>query len=230
MNKQLRSNKIVDLTPLLDVVLILLFALLMNMSVEQEDYKDEANELKTQVMKVDQENEELNKIINQLQSNIDTLDEQSQVINEAVVTWFASEKVRDSEVVTSEDFGDIFDAKETNQSLYQMDYIANQFFFVEIEVDTKHYHEVIINDVPTGIQLTLDKRTQPEKDEAADEIFDEIEKILSSKDGGYKFVLFTLTDNGEVYYFSYDLLWDVIKRIEEKHMGETIYKLKYLDY
>lgn len=238
MNRGIGSEKLVDLTPLLDVVLILLFALLMNMSIEQEAYKDTAEELAEEVAQKELEKEELNRLLEQrdvqiaeLNDNVEMLVEQDVKLSEAVVTWFASEDIREAELVTSDDFEKILDKNEANQSLYQMDFIANQFFFVEIDFDRDNFQDVLINGVSTGVQLTFDKRNnQAQLEQAYDDIFDEVEKVMTEKDGGYRFVLFTLTDNGYVYSYAYDLVWSVIKDIETKYTDDTIYKLQYLDY
>lgn len=238
MIRRTRSKSVVDLTPLLDVVLILLFALLMNMSFEQDNVRAEAAELDTELEQSRLEKDELTKLLedqqvqmDKLEENIEMLDEQSKVLDEAVITWFASEEIRDKELVTSEDFEEIFDQTKTNQSLYQMDFIANQFFFVEIEFDTDKLHQVIVNGTSSNVQLTFEKRgDQTQLDLAYNEIYDAIEKEMVSNKGGYSFVLFTLKDNGEVYKYAYDLVWGVIKDLEEKYSEQTIYKLQYLEY
>lgn len=238
MIRRSKAKSVVDLTPLLDVVLILLFALLMNMSFEQDSYKAEASELDQQLEQANEDKEALNQLIEQqeaemskLESNLEQLDEQSQVIDEAIVTWFASEEIRDRELVTSEDFEQIFDKETTNQSLYQMDFIANQFFFIDIEFDTEQLHQVIINGVSTNVQLTADKRgNQEELKLAYDEIYDFIDSELVNRDGGYSFALFTLKDNGGVYKYAYDLVWGILKDIEDNNLEKRIYKLQYLDY
>ena len=238
MLRRTKSKSVVDLTPLLDVVLILLFALLMSMSFEQDTVKAEAAELDSELIQAQVEKAELNALLleqqeqmDKLKANLEVLDEQSQVMDEAVINWFASEEIRDKELVTSEDFEEIFDQEKTNQSLYQMDFIANQFFFVELEFDTDNLHQVVINGSPTNIQLTFEKRgDQTQLDLAYNEIYDVIEKEMVSNKGGYSFVLFTLKDNGQVYKYAYDLVWGVIKDLEEKYTDQTIYKLQYLEY
>lgn len=238
MNKGIGSDKIVDLTPLLDVVLILLFALLLNMSVEQERVQAEADELMEEIDRQGSELEDfLEKVkekdlkISELEGNVHVLNEQNQEMSQAVTTWFASQEVRASETLTNDQVIKILDAEEINQSLYQMDFIANQFFFIEIDFDERLYQEVRINGQSTGVQLNFDIRhDQTKLDKAYSDIFDELEKVMSQKDSGYRFVLFTLTDNGHVYSFAYDLVWSVIKEIETKYTEDTIYKLQYLNY
>ncbi len=238
MNKGIGSDKIVDLTPLLDVVLILLFALLLNMSVEQESVQAQADQLMEEIDRQESELEDLlEKVqvkdlqISELNDNVHILNEQNQQMSQAVTTWFASKEVRASETLTNDQVTKILDADEINQSLYQMDFIANQFFFIEVDFDERLYQEVRINGQPTGVQLNFDIRNDQTKlDKAYTDIFDELEKVMSQKDGGYRFVLFTLTDNGHVYSFAYDLVWSVIKDIETKYTEDTIYKLQYLNY
>lgn len=238
MLRRTKSKSVVDLTPLLDVVLILLFALLMSMSFEQDAYKAEASKLDEELKATQLEKDALTTLIDEqkdqmavLEQNINTLDEQNKILDEAVITWFASEDIRNKELVTSEDFKEIFDKDKTNQSLYQMDFIANQFFFVEIEFDTENLHQVIVNGKSTNIQLTFEKRgDQTQLDLAYNELYDALEKELVSNKGGFSFVLFTLKDNGKVYKYAYDLVWGVIKDIEKSNKEQTIYKLQYLDY
>ncbi len=238
MNKGIGSDKIVDLTPLLDVVLILLFALLLNISVEQETVEAEADELMEKIDKQEMELESLegqvadrDLEIAELEDNINTLNDQNIELSDAVTTWFTSEDIRESERLTNEEVLKILDSDKMNQSLYQLDFIANQFFFIEIDFDERLYQEVRINGQSTGVQLNLDIRhDQTKLDKAYTELFDALEKVMSEKDGGYRFVLFTLTDNGYVYRFGYDLVWSVIKDIEGKYTDDVIYKLQYLNY
>jgi len=238
MLRRSKSKSVVDLTPLLDVVLILLFALLMTMSFEQDTYKAEASQLDGELEEAQQEKDELTRLIEEqkeqidnLENNLGILNEQSQEISNAVATWFTNEEIRDKELVTSEDLKKIFDVSKTNQSLSQMNLIANQFFLIEIKIDENQLYEVVINEKYTNIELTNKVQSDPIlRKDAFNDLFDAIEKELTSNKGGYNFVLFTLVDNGRVYIYSLDLIWEVILEIEDKLEDQKTYKLRYLDY
>ena len=228
----------VDLTPLLDVVLILLFALLMNMSMEQDAYKAQAQEVDEEMKESEQENEALSKLIQEqkeqiekLETNISGLDEQKKLLDEALVTWFANEEIRDQDLVTNEDFAKILDIDQTNQSLSEMNFISNQFFFIEVSIDSSQFHQVLINGQETYVQLNSDKSGDAQQIEKASvELYDFIDKELVSQKGGYSFVLFTLVDDGHAYKYALDLIWEVFKEFEDKEKDQRIYKLKYLNY
>jgi len=238
MLRRPRSNKAVDLTPLLDVVLILLFALLLNMSAEQDTYKAKASDLDEQLGQVNVEKAELEQLLNdanvqvyELQTDLETMSEQSEVIDEAIVTWLTNEDIRNKELMTSTEIKGLFEKDKTNQSLYKMNYIANQFFFIDISFNTEELHQVIINDIDTNVQLTIEKRNNQEQLKIAyDAIYDAVEKEMTSKKGGYSYILFTLKDNGKVNRYAYDFVWGILKDIELKEKDNNIYKLKYFNY
>jgi len=222
----------IDLTPLLDVVLILLFALLMTAAKKQEEVESKAEKLTEKVEILSETLVEYEDEIKKKTADIETLNEQKTKIDEAIRAWLTSEEIRDQEIISNEKLTELFDSEKTNQALYQLDFIANQFFFINIRFDTKNNQLIYINDESTGIQVSIDKRHEEKMlDEISNELYDIIEKVMDNKEGNYKFVLFTLEDNGQVYRFAYDLVWEVLKELERKDSDFTFYyKLQYLNY
>jgi len=229
--KKMDKNTI-DLTPLLDVVLILLFALLMTAAKKQEEVESKAEKLTEKVEILSETLVEYEDEIKKKTADIETLNEQKTKIDEAIRAWLTSEEIRDQEIISNEKLTELFDSEKTNQALYQLDFIANQFFFINIRFDTKNNQLIYINDESTGIQVSIDKRHEEKMlDEISNELYDIIEKVMDNKEGNYKFVLFTLEDNGQVYRFAYDLVWEVLKELERKDSDFTFYyKLQYLNY
>lgn len=208
------------------------------MSLEQDVYKAKASALDTELSQSISENQALkesldtqSEAVSELEGDVSQLEDQNKAIQEALKTWLTETNAIDTSTLTSEDLQKILDEDKTNQSLFQMDFIANQFYFVEISFDTGDLHQLKINGRKTNIQLTLDKRlNQEEITKAYKEIYDAIEEEMLGKKGGYRFVLFTVMDNGKVYRYAYDLVWDVLKDLAINNSDQIIYRLQYLEY
>jgi len=190
----------------------------------------EVEELKTSAQLTEVNIEELNTENEKLKSSLEQMKEQQSTINSDLLKWFAQEgntTVLSNNTLLFEQL----DIEKANQSLYQMGFIANRFFFVNIQVDATRQHQVIINGESTALQLNLELY----EDELAREkmkvsLFDEIEKVLSAKEGGYQYVLLTINDEGTMYKYAVDLIWTVFNEIETKFGPDKIHKLQYYSY
>lgn len=192
-----RKSFIIDLTSLLDIVLILLFVLFLNVAYQKEVNEDE-NE------KVQQE----------LQAKIDKLEEDMSKINiqnEKVSKWF--------------------DDKITKKDIYQLDYISNKFYFIDIYIDNANDYRIFINDKDTNIQIPIEIVDNKEVlSEIKLALYEKLDEVLDQKKGGYEFALITLNDDGKTYKFAYDLVWQTINKLQKDLNDDNIFKLQFLQY
>lgn len=230
MRQRIIFNSIVDLTPLLDVVFILLFALLMSLSTEKNASDQKVDELasvldmtETQLKEVQSENDQMNGTIQQIK-------EQQMSLNSSFVDWFTKEQEVEA-LLSNPQTQNLFDLSKTSESLFKMDFLANQFFFIDVKVDAANAYKVIINGTTTNIQLNGALFNDEEgKKIATQMLFDSLEKALSTKQGGYRYVLFTLSDDGKMYKYAFDLIWSVFGDIETKYGTDEVFKLQYITY
>lgn len=228
MKRRVLINSIVDLTPLLDVVFILLFAFLMTMTMEKKVSDEKAIQLTESVEVSKATIASLVEKNIQLDEQLIQLKEQQDFLNAGFVKWFSKEgdltALKDNEQLMN-----VFDLEKTSQSLYQMEFIANHFYFINVTVDSKNQYKIIINGETTTYQLNAALfNDQIGKENMKTTLFNYIEKVLSKKDGGYKYVLLTITDDGYIYKYAYELIWEVFGRLESK--SENIHKLHYVTY
>lgn len=230
MKQRIIFNSIVDLTPLLDVVFILLFALLMSLSTEKNASDQKVNELSTVVESTAVQLEDMRSKNEQMAEAVYKVKEQQMALNSSFVDWFTKEI--DPEVLLDNPQTEtIFDLDKTSESLYKMDFIANQFFFIDVKVDSRDIHTVYINNETTNIQLSSALfNDDAGKEIARQKLFDRLEKVLSTKQGGYRYVLFTLSDDGAMYKYAFDLIWSVFGDLEAKYGTDEVFKLQYLTY
>lgn len=233
-----RETKLVDLTPLLDVFVILLFALLFNMSVETkaseesvETLTEQVRSLEESVMNSEIENQQLTTENEDLKENITKISEQQDKTNQAIMEWMTQRELIDNQIITRVMIEELFVEDQAKQKLYELEFIANQFFFIEIYVDTSYQHMVYINNEPTYVYLDFENiNSEDGTANAYIDLFDALEKLMKEAESGYNNVIFTLKDDGTMYSKAFDFLWSMLKDIEVKYGTDEIYKIQYLTY
>lgn len=238
MRTPIRRNKLVDLTPLLDVFVILLFALLFNMSQETKASEKEVESLEESVERLEvsldnalENNNELEGENLTLKNNIDKISEQQSKTNEAIMEWMSSKELVDNQIITRVMMEELFEKEQAKQRLYELEFIANQFFFIEIHVDTMNHHHVYINGEPTYVYLDLEiHENEVSQENAYNELIDQLEKLMTEAESGYNNVIFTLKDDGTTLAKSFNFIWLLLKDIEMKYGTDEIYKIQYLTY
>ena len=216
-----KKNKLIDMTPLLDVILILLFAFLMSVQFEAEEYQEQSKNLEKEMEKV---KEEALLTESQLQENISELKKQQDLTNRAIAQFLMQGEM--SEELQMSSFEGLLNEETASKSLLQMDLLSKQYFFLEVRIDTMDRHQVYINDEATQIYLSADKRldeSQKQKDQQS--LYD----LLANKIdySGKKFSMLTLIESRNQYEYASQLLWDVFSEIEVNYGAGQIYKLQY---
>lgn len=230
MKSKNNLGKITDLTPLLDVVLILLFALFLNVSFQQQTTKAQNQDLSRQLSDIKQQLEQSNSQTESLEQSLALIQQQSDELTKAVAVWLTKNKVVNQNQNVDQ-VKQLFDADVAGKSLAQLDRLAKSYFFVEVEIDTDRNHEVKINGQSTGIQLDFEARTETSLLEQAEkELYHRLDQVLERRQGGYEFALITLTDDGKSYRYAYDLTWQVINRLQKDNKNYKVFKMQYLDY
>lgn len=208
------KNRLIDMTPLLDVILILLFSFLMSVQFEAESYQEQNESLEQEIaetrVKLNEQGLELKEIKSEnisLEEQLTEYQKQQEILERATAQFFKEEDM-------------------ATKSLLQMDLLAQQYFFLEVRIDTENRHQVYINEEATQIYLTGDKRLDEEqKSKDKQKIYDIlVQKIDYS---GKKFSMLTLIEDRTQYEYASQLLWAVFSDIESAYGAEQIFKIQY---
>ena len=188
MRRSYQRTKFVDLTSLLDVVLILLFALMMVLSGENEAAKDDVEKVQQQNEAYRQEVLELQEEKTQLQNQQDTY--------EALLSQYPLE------------------SEDTALTLTQMQFMAEGYVLINLAVDSEDNDRLTINEDGTNILIDTSLRgnqqyAQTLKARIQDALFEKVQG-----EGPGKNVLVTLIQDASMTIFAYDLIEEAVADLE----------------
>lgn len=188
MRRSFQRSKLVDLTPLLDVVLILLFALMMVISSENDAARKQAKE-------AEQEGETYRQKAVELQENVKDMEAQ---INqyEALLERYP------------------LDTSDTALTLTQMEYIAQGYVLINVSVDSADNSRLYVNQEETNILIDTSLRgdsayVQGLKSRIQDELIETMQQ-----EGRSKNVLVTLIQDASMTVFAYELIEDAVNDLD----------------
>jgi biopolymer transport protein ExbD len=231
-----------DLTPLLDIVLILLFAFMLNVnagSTEKEnmlhDEQQLNNKLVDTIKSKDNEISNLKEEIGTLNKKIDEMsfdisNEKESLINIStnLARWFNTNKDMLNQISTNKNIEKLADKDSILEQLHKYEAISKKYFFVDIVLKSTQ-NKLFINGEDTNTFISLDEVISPEsRKNKKEQIKDIIENVIDNKEGGYTFVLITLKEEDHVYRYAFTVVWDAIKEIQQKHGTDKIFKTKYV--
>ena len=250
----MKKSSIIELTPLLDVILILLFAFLIimqgqsNSMDEKFDALEETNmDLMVNIDELESQNAELEKEKSRLEVEVNELREQiwyeSLSNTEEKKTLEAATKAF-MNIIISEDtdleellaknpdaesaLGKVFNSGDTVFELYKYNYIMNRFFFVNVELVGEE-NRVEINSEPTQLAINRDDAiTDISRKEKALKLYDAVKAVIDSRLGGAEMVMVILiVRDPEVYQYAYKIAWDALHELELRSSGYRLYKTSY---
>ena len=206
----MQREKLIDLTPLLDILMIILFAVLMNVQAEKSVSEETAKE-QAQVI------EELSK------TNRDLVREQEALEGELTkITTFLSEWVE-----MEDNAFRVTQPEELREELIKYETIRDKIFFVDVALQTKS-NKLFINDKTAYIYIPYSQVSDKAKRETLKgRIQDLIEEELPLGGGEKSFYVISLKDDGEVYRYAYQVVWEVIKDIEDKYGRDKVFKIAF---
>ncbi|MCT4596842.1 MAG: hypothetical protein N4A50_03030 [Vallitalea sp.] len=245
----MKQKIFLDLTPLLDVVLILLFAFMLNVNVansEKDNKIQEKNQInatlketindKNEHIKQLQSNiQNLNQMINKLQNNMDELSfdtanekETIKNISNNLAKWFKDNQYKLDNITNEDSINSLIDEDSLLKQLSKYETISKKYFFIDIKLKSSS-NKLFINGEDTKTFISLEEiLTDDAKNNKKEQVKDIIEKVIDNREGGYTFILITLSEEDNVYRYAYTLVWEAIKDIEQKHGTDKIFKAKYV--
>lgn len=245
----MKQKIFLDLTPLLDVVLILLFAFMLNVNAASSEKENKLNgeqelnnELQSTINGKEKQIAELEKNIIDLQKEVDNLNDTMEEISFDVANekdtllnvsanlakWFSSNENTLEEIAESEDIDKLISNDSILEQLHKYETISKKYFFIDIKLKSTQ-NKLFINEQDTNTYITLEEINDSEgKSNKKEQIKDIIEKVIDNREGGYTFILITLSEEDHVYRYAFNLVWDAIKEIQQKHGTDKIFKTKYV--
>ncbi len=240
----MKRNHIVDLTSLLDIILILLFAFMINMADsvrEQEETTAASQEAsqslqsalekqKTLVEELESAQEALKQQLEEGEVQIDELysknDQEAQAIKTLMKTlseWMGTNEPLVSEIVGEDAAQQLIDPKILNETLQKYEAISKNYVFIDVVLQTKDSH-IFINGEATSIYILEQELISLDlKSSKQSEIVDLFVDYLDNFKGGYSFALITLAEDGQVKRAQYNLVWEAIKEVQQKKNSEKVF-------
>lgn len=205
----MRNNMKIDLTPLLDVMMIIIFAVLMSIQKEHMDMKQSSKDYSKSLESLSKENQSL------YEKNKDL---------ERILSQYNRYL---SQFITDEDENISLNNPEAfKEEILKYNSIKPKFSFIDIELKTKD-NNLYINQQKTNIYIFFEQVSKEESRTSLKRSIQEaIEAQLQVEKGSTPLYLISLKDDGTVYRYAYTLVWEVIKDIEKKYGSDRIFKLE----
>ncbi|MCF8018424.1 MAG: biopolymer transporter ExbD [Vallitaleaceae bacterium] len=234
--KRHRENTI-DMTPLLDVVFILLFALIMNVTVAQAEDEAVITNQGAQIVALEQEKTILEEqktaleeeiIINDehVRNNEDKLDALSEALENLVNMDL--QNLQDPETIESLEA--MFEEGDLVDTWLRYQQVADKYLFVEIKITNDH-GRTYLNGNYTGINIdqpdVIDREVRSEK---VANLSNHILNWLDHRQGGYSFVFVTLVSEDEVTRAATNVLQDALNRLQLSFNKDYYMINKYIRY
>jgi biopolymer transport protein ExbD len=245
----MKQKIFLDLTPLLDVVLILLFAFMLNVNVATSEkdikiqeknqinatLKETINDKNEHIKQLQSNIKNLNQMINKLQDNMDELSfdtanekETIKKISNNLAKWFKDNQYKLDNITNEDSINSLIDEDSLLKQLSKYETISKKYFFIDIKLKSSS-NKLFINGEDAKTFISLEEiLTDDDKNNKKEQVKDIIEKVIDNREGGYTFILITLSEEDNVYRYAYTLVWEAIKDIEQKHGTDKIFKAKYV--
>ncbi|NDL67155.1 hypothetical protein [Anaerotalea alkaliphila] len=204
----MRREQTIELTPLLDVILILLFGFMINMSstlVAKDAVLQEALEENQRILEVSRERRE---------ATGRTLD--------LVADWFGLEEAL-LEVLEPETLAALADPSLVADQLQKYQSLGRHYVFLDIRLHTS-LGKVYLNGEDTGVHLLPQELSTAQGRAAKRQQLEELlAETLAAQPGGFTFVLLSLGEDGQVLRVQYNLAWEAMRSIQARHSMDRVF-------
>ncbi|NMA84198.1 MAG: hypothetical protein GX962_10100 [Epulopiscium sp.] len=230
----MNKRAIIDLTALLDVILILLFAFILNINVGQ-------HQIEQTLADTQHTNEELVIELAKKNGQIDAMQQEKQDLqqltkglaaflemNEEEISFILEEISKMNPDASTNLLEPWMDEKQIVQQLLY--YQTLQSFFFHLDIGLKgNQNQLFIDHQSTGITISLEDVQQPDNySKKKRQIMTAIEKEFQNPLGEANRILLSLSLlDTEVYQYAYELALDAIFDLEAKYGPDRIFKAEY---
>jgi biopolymer transport protein ExbD len=231
----MKKRTIIELTPFVDILLILLFAFLFNISETNEKAEVATNksiELAQENLELKNDLEEKSNSLQEIANQNDKLEKQntfyenfyielSNIIEKAFEDVELPENIDEDEV---ERIKKLLENKEINLDYFiKAEALKENFFVLDITIQGEE-PEIFLNNQKIDFSITYEQYASESTRESKLNILEE--KIESSlKNNGIpQLVLITIKQmDDNVFLYSYNLLLEAVKEIQNKYGADRIY-------
>jgi hypothetical protein len=243
----MRKRSIIQLTPLLDVVLLLLFALMIQLSVKDaaqtEAYDVANNDLAIAEQEKNVLADEVNDLTIQLASLTQQLDEKGEEIallqesNDEVLYGLArfldmnnteiSLLLSSANAFTAyEKMSELSDPTKAAEALYNYESLSQKFYFIDVTLASQT-NQLLINGNQSTVHVVYDADASPETIAYVKEnIKQAIESAIQTREGGSSMIMILLqTGDDDVYHYAWRLVWESIGELEQKYGTDKLHRL-----
>lgn len=226
------NRQAVEMTPLLDVVFILLFALILNVNVSKA--KDEA-----EIEALEAENEVLIasevSLEKQLEeANMSESDYLSQLLQARDALADLEDHSKNQEAVLAQ-IQEQVKAIEASEGIeidewLKYEQIVDRYLFVEVLIESGD-GRIYVNEDYTGVNVLAKAIVNKDiKDEKQADLAGYLYDWLDHKDGGYSFVFITVVADSQVKRASTELVFDTLSIMQPEFDTEQFMVNRYISY
>ncbi len=228
----------IDLTPLLDVILMLVFGFMFVLAANATKLSETEDALKTSqsenaaaVAELQTENDALNAQVSDLQTTLDAEAATLETASAGIAEYFSLNQSELSALLSQQSSEDVrqylsqtADPGDVAKSMVMYDLLTAEFYFLDVVLSGED-NRVVINGQRTSVIIRVsdiaDADSRLQKKQA---VKDAISEVIDARPGGSSMVFVTLsTDNPEVYHYAWSLVWQAVSELTEKYGAKNYY-------
>ncbi|MEX1308086.1 MAG: hypothetical protein AB1Z19_06140 [Eubacteriales bacterium] len=234
----MRNRTHIDLTPLLDVILLLVFGFMFMLTSSNTKLADTETELESSradtaetIAALEAENEELLQSVANLQAALDAQTATLDTASKGIAAFFSLNQ-NELETVLSQQsstsaqayFSAYAETNDVAKSMVMYDLLTQEFYFIEVVLSGDD-NRIIINGEKTSVNIRLeDIESAESKTEKKQALKTAISSVIDARPGGSSMVFVTLsTDNPEVYHYAWSLAWQAVSELTEKYGAKNYF-------
>lgn len=231
----LSKRSILDIVPLLDVILILLFVMMLNVGQNMIELEDNAANLESKLA-VAEENIELieeelvksnNELFNERIKTDQLIAALSKLLeeDEEVVKELLYEMQLGNQAILEDKLSNIQDRENLFDELIKYTIISSQISFIDLSLKGEN-NRLYINDKETSLFLLLEEVIDDTKKERKKKELNQlVYEAIENRNNG-EILLITVKVDNEVDRIAYVLLQEVIDDIENEYGSDKIIRAK----
>jgi len=231
----MKKRTIIELTAFVDILLILLFAFLFNISETNEKANSATNrstelaqenfELKSDLEEISSAFQNISKKNDELENQNDFYKKYYKELADNIEKAFEDLKLPDN--ISEEELEriqNLFDDKEINlEYIIKSEDLKENFFVLDITLQGEQ-PEIFLNEQKVDFTITYEQySSENSRESKLNSLTEKIENSLKNN-GIPQLVYITIKQNDEdVFLYSYNLLLEAVRRIQNKYGADRIY-------
>ncbi len=226
----MRRRSLIDLTPLLDIILILVFGFMFVLAATSTKLTETEDALKTNQTDSAAAMAALQAVAD-LKSALDAQTATLDTAAAGIADYFLLNQGQLESLLAAQSSEDVSaylsnnaDSNDVAKSMIMYDLMSAEFYFIEVVLSGDD-NRIRINGENTTVNVRIDDIADTDsKAEKKQAVKDAVSKVIDMRPGGSSMVFVTLsTDNPEVYHFAWSLTWQAVNELTEKYGAKNYY-------